>query len=65
MYDKNLEWTRGRGGGWTVICQPHSNDFEDEPFLIGEMVIGLITESKQEEGVVVIRNDKMGSSASE
>ena len=48
-----------------MICQPHNDDFEDEPFLIGEMVIGLITEAEQEEGVEIIRNDKMRSSASE
>ena len=53
------------GGGWSLICQPHNDDFEDEPILIGEMVIGLITETEQEEGVEIIRNDKMRSSASE
>ena len=65
VYEKNLEWTRGRGGGWSLICQPHSDDFEDEPFLIGDMVIGLIADSEQEEGVEIIRNDKIGSSVSE
>ena len=65
VYEKNLEWTCGRGGGWSLICQPHSDDFEDEPFLIGDMVIGLIADSEQEEGVEIIRNDKIGSSVSE
>ena len=48
-----------------MICQPHSDDFEDEPFLIGDMVIGLIADSEQKEGVEIIRNDKIGSSVSE
>lgn len=65
MYEKNLEWTRGRGGGWSLICQPHSDDFEDEPFLIGDMVIGPIADSEQEEGVEINCNDKIGSSVSE
>ena len=65
VYEKNLEWTRGRGGGWSLICQPHSDDFEDEPFLIGDMVIGLIADLEQEEGVEIIRNNKIGSSVSE
>ena len=53
------------GGGWSLICQPNSDDFEDEPFLIGDMVIGLIADSEQEEGVEIIRNDKIGSSVSD
>ena len=48
-----------------MICQPHSDDFEDEPFLIGDMVIGLIADSEQKEGVEIIRNDKIASSVSE
>lgn len=48
-----------------MICQPHSDDFEDEPFLIGDMVIGPIADSEQEEGVEINCNDKIGSSVSE
>ena len=22
VYPKNLKWTRGQGGGWSLICQP-------------------------------------------
>ena len=46
VYDRDLDWTRGRRGGWSLICQPHSDDFEDEPFLIGDVVIGLIADSE-------------------
>ena len=53
------------GGGWSLICQPASDEFEDEPFLISDMVIGLIAELEQEEGVEIIHNDKMGLVESE
>ena len=65
VHEKNLEWTHGQGGGGSLSCQPHSDEFEDEPLLIGDMVIELIAKSEQKEGVEIIRNDKMGSSASE
>ena len=53
------------GGGWSLICQPHSEDFEDEPFLLSDMVIRLIAKSEQDEEVEIVHNKKMSSSASE
>ena len=47
-----------------MICQPADNDLDDEPFLIGDMVIGLIAKSDQEESVEIILNGKVGSDES-
>ena len=64
VYPKNLEWARGRGGGWSLICQPADDDLDNEPFLIGDMVIGLIANTDQEESVEIILNGKVGSDES-
>lgn len=55
VYKKNLEWQRGRGGGWHVIGIPTDNQFDDEPFPINAMTIELIAETKQASHVEVIR----------
>ena len=41
-----------------MIFWPHSDNFEDEPFLIDGVVIGMIAELEQEEGVEIFCNDK-------
>ena len=65
MYEKDLDWTHGRGVIWSLICKPNSDDFEDEPIFIGDMVIGLIADSEQKKKVKIIRNNKIGSSVSD
>ena len=60
-WDKNLEWQRGRNGGWCLIGCPMNDDLEDEPFTIGPMVIDMIADTDQNENVDIILNGKVAS----
>ena len=42
IYEGNLEYHRGKGGGWYLIGVSADDSVEDEPFEIGDMVIELI-----------------------
>jgi hypothetical protein len=56
VYNKNLEWERGRKGGWCLVAIPsEEGEFEDEPFAIADMVIELIADTPQEEHIQIIR----------
>ena len=61
VWDKNLEWQRGRNGGWCLIGCPMNNKLEDEPFTIGPMVIDMIADTDQNENVNIILNGKVAS----
>ena len=54
VWSKNLEYQKGRNGGWCVIGVPADPNLDDEPFLIGTMVIDLIAETEQEKHVKII-----------
>ena len=54
VYPKNLEHRKGHNGSWCHIGIPADEQFEGEPFLIGEMVIGLISGTEQESHVKII-----------
>ena len=58
VWQKNLEWQRGRNGGWCLIVCPADDKLYDEPFSIGEMVISLIAKSVQDSNVDVLWNEK-------
>ena len=60
-WDKNLEWQRGRNGGWCLIGCPMNDKLEDETFPIGPMIIDLIAETKQNLYVDIILDDKVAS----
>ena len=47
VYNKNLEYIWGRNGGWYVIDIPYEEGFDDEPFVIGDMIIELIANTDQ------------------
>jgi hypothetical protein len=56
VYNKNLEWERGRKGGWCLVAIPsEEGEFEDEPFAVADMVIELIADTPQEEHIQIIR----------
>ena len=54
---KNLEFFKGRNGGWCVIGVPADDKLEDEPFLIGKLVHDLVRETPQEARIRVIAPD--------
>jgi len=54
--EQNLEFHRGRDGGWCVIGEPLDGDEDDiEPFLIGDMIVELIGDTRQEDHIKVIK----------
>ena len=58
VWHKNLEWQRGRNGGWCLIGCPADDKLGDEPFSIAEMVISLISKSGQDSNVDVVLNER-------
>ena len=58
VWHKNLEWQRGRNGGWCLIVCPADDKLDDKPFSIAEMVISLIAKSGQDSNVDVVLNEK-------
>jgi hypothetical protein len=61
VWHKNLEWQRGRNGGWCLIGCPMNDNLEDEPFTIGPMVIDMIAETDQNSNVDIILDGKVAS----
>ena len=58
VWARNLEWQRGRNGGWCVIGCPMDDKLDDEPFQIGQMTLDLIAETTQNDNVDIILNEK-------
>ena len=58
VWDENLEYRSGRGGGWFVIaeCNDDPENLLQEPFTL-EIACELIGETEQEEGIQVIKQD--------
>ncbi len=59
VFDGNLEFQRGRKGGWFVIgvcSNSNDNDNNDEPFSL-EIVINLIKNTQQEDGIKIVEKD--------
>ena len=60
VWEQNLEFRRGRGdGGWYVIgeCADDPDNVQTEAFTL-EIACQLIGETKQEEGILVIKQDE-------
>ena len=58
VWHKNMEWQRGRNGGWCLIGCTSYEKLDGEPFSIAEMVISLIAKSGQDSNVDVVLNEK-------
>jgi len=61
VWDENLEYRSGRGGGWFVIAECNDNPENllqvlQEPFAL-EIACELIGETEQEAGIQVIKQD--------
>ena len=52
VWHKNLEYRRGRNGGWCLIGCPADEKLDDEP------LIDLIAETSQNADVEIVRNEK-------
>ena len=51
VYKENLEFHRGKDGGWHFIGNSSDESVEDEGFAIGDMIIGMIANMEQRSGV--------------
>jgi len=58
VHDDNLHFCRGKDGGWHLIGNSSDESVEDEGFVIGEMVIGMIAETEQRPGVEIIHGEE-------
>ena len=58
IHPGNMEFQRGRGGGWMAIAIPPDDcGLDDEPFEIGEMLMGMIVDTQQADNVTMIRRE--------
>ncbi len=48
MYSGNLEYRKGQDGGWCVIGVCADDVYDDELFIVGDMLIEMIAATKQE-----------------
>jgi len=53
IWDKNMEFWRGKSNGWMVIATSADDNVEDEPFAL-EVVCDLIGQTQQIDGVTII-----------
>jgi len=58
VHEDNLEFHRGKDGGWHLIGNSSDESVEDEGFAIGEMIIGMIADTEQRPGVEIIREEE-------
>ena len=54
VFGGHLEYRSGRHGGWNVIAEKSDNSDKDEPFFVNDMLIGMIADTEQAEGIVVV-----------
>ena len=59
VHEENLEFHRGKDGGWHLIGNSSNVNVEDEGFAIGEMIIGMIADTVQRQGVEIIREEEV------
>ena len=58
VHPGNMEYQRGRGGGWMVIgIPPEDCGLEDEPFEIGVLLMELIVDTMQVDNITMIRKE--------
>ena len=53
-YEDNIEFQCGKGGGWNLIDNFSGESVEDNGFVLGDLIIGMIAETDQAKGVEVI-----------
>ena len=58
IWDENLEYHKGREGGWCLIgSHPSSDENMDEPYLINDDIVAMIAETEQAEGVMIVTRE--------
>ena len=54
MYGGNLEYQKGQDGGWCLIGVCADDMYDDEPFIIGDMIIEMIAATEQDPHVQIV-----------
>ncbi len=54
VYSGNLEYCKGRDGGWCVIGVCADDVYDDEPLIVGDMLIEMIAATKQESHIQIV-----------
>jgi hypothetical protein len=54
VYPGNLEYRKGRDGGWWVIGVCADDVYDDEPFIIGDMLIEMIAAIQNEPHIQIV-----------
>jgi len=57
IWEKNMEFRRGRGNGWMLIATCADEDVDDEPFTL-EMACELIANTPQTAGIEVVKREE-------
>ena len=58
IHPGNMEFQRGRQGGWMIIgIPPDDEGLEEEPFPLGSMVLEMISETEQAPNITMLRQE--------
>ena len=59
IHPGNMEFQRGRSGGWMAIgIPPDDCGVEEEPFQVGDMLIELIADTEQADNITMVRMEE-------
>ena len=54
VYSGNLEYRKGWDGGWCVIGVCADDVYDDEPFIVGDMLVEMIAATQQESHIQIV-----------
>ena len=55
IHPGNMEYQRGRNDGWMAIgIPPDDSRFDEEPFQLGDMLIGMIANTDQADNITMM-----------
>ena len=59
IHPGNMEYQRGRNGGWMAIgIPPDDCGIDEEPFQLGDMLVGLIADTEQADNITMVRMEE-------
>jgi hypothetical protein len=59
IHPGNMEYQRGRSGGWMAIgIPPDGCGLDEEPFQVGEMLIDMIADTQQADNITMVRMEE-------
>ena len=59
VHPGNMEYQRGRNGGWMAIgIPPDDCGIDEEPFQVGDMLVGLIADTEQADNITMVKMEE-------